>query len=120
MNIQKILIVEDSILSTNLIIHSIPQAEKYQITTATDGQRAWSELMKSHPDLIILDINMPNVTGWTFLEHLRFQKLSIPVAICTTEIVNEQKLRDYQIFAYIRKPIHKNQFMTLFQKLTSA
>ena len=54
----QILIVEDSIISRNLIIHSIPNSEKYNIRDAEDGQKAWYEVQRFQPDFIILDINM--------------------------------------------------------------
>jgi CheY-like chemotaxis protein len=117
MKIEKILIVEDSIISRNLLIHSIPDAEKYSIRDAEDGQKAWYEVQRFQPDFIILDINMPNVNGWTFLEQIRSENIMTPVIVVTTEIILEEKLKRLGVLAYIKKPIHKNHMHKIFEKL---
>lgn len=66
----KILIVEDDanladIYKTRLI------AEQFEVVTATDGEQALSWAMKEKPDLIILDIMMPKISGFDVLDILR-------------------------------------------------
>jgi CheY-like chemotaxis protein len=77
----KIMLVEDD---TNLseIYKARLEAEGYQISSAKDGEEALAMAVKEHPDLIISDIMMPNISGFDMLDILR----STP-GIETTKVV---------------------------------
>ena len=72
--------------------------------------------------LILLDINMPVMNGWEFLEHLRKIKFShkIFVAMVTSSInrSDKQKAADYpRIVSFLEKPLSKTAFLELFTKI---
>ncbi len=66
----KILLVEDD-LNLRDIYQARLTAEKYQVTTASDGEEALASAVKDKPDLILLDIMMPKISGFDVLDILR-------------------------------------------------
>jgi two-component system chemotaxis response regulator CheY len=84
---KNVLIVDDSGVLRKLIARSIRQCFNVgEIWEAGDGQLGLAELEK-HPntDLILLDWNMPNMDGITFLKAIRGKGIKTPVIMVTTE-----------------------------------
>jgi two-component system chemotaxis response regulator CheY len=82
---KKILIVDDS----PVIIMSLKQTlemASYEILTASDGAEALAAIKGGiKPDLIITDLNMPNMNGMDFIKNVRPLMRFIPILILTTE-----------------------------------
>ncbi len=60
------------------------------------------------PDLILLDLNMPLLNGWEFLDHMKERNLDLPVAILTSSInhVDKERSSEYEnVKAFLVKPI---------------
>jgi DNA-binding response OmpR family regulator len=66
----KILLVEDDINLRDIYSARLA-AEKYDIITASDGEEALATAVKEKPDLIILDVMMPKISGFDVLDILR-------------------------------------------------
>ena len=66
----KILVVDDEPDFRSAIQMRLETAG-YEVITAPDGQQAFSKVMDQHPDLILLDIHMPNEDGHFVLQRLR-------------------------------------------------
>jgi len=66
----KILLVEDD-FSLRDIYSARFQAEGYQVATASDGEEALATAVREHPDLIVLDVMMPKISGFDVLDILR-------------------------------------------------
>ncbi|MFI5240800.1 MAG: response regulator, partial [Candidatus Saccharimonadia bacterium] len=66
----KILLVEDDI-NLRDIYSARFAAENYQIMTASDGEEALATAVRERPDLIILDVMMPKISGFDVLDILR-------------------------------------------------
>jgi PAS domain S-box-containing protein len=104
----KILVVDDS-ASDRLIIKSM--LSEYYILTACDGVEAM-RMLEEHDgiNLLILDLNMPNMNGFQVLEALkedeRFRKLRTIILTNYDELDNEIKGLKLGAVDYIRKPIH--------------
>ena len=71
---KSILVADDEPLFREITVDAI-RAAGFRTTEASDGQEAIDELQRFKPDLVLLDINMPKVSGWGVLEHIA--KLSI-------------------------------------------
>lgn len=67
---KKILVVEDEVLLRDALIYKFEE-EGFTVTGAADGQAGLEEATQNHPDLILLDIIMPNMDGLTMLDRLR-------------------------------------------------
>jgi len=61
------------------------QDEGYRVETATDGATALKSVLEAPPDLIVLDVRMPNLNGWEFCEIVRRQSHTrdVPVLFLT-------------------------------------
>lgn len=66
----KVLLVEDD-LQLREIYGARLQAEGHQVVTASDGEEALAVAMRDHPELIVLDVMMPKISGFDVLDILR-------------------------------------------------
>jgi CheY-like chemotaxis protein len=80
----RILVVDDTLSLVDLI-RDILGAEGYEVSTCLIASRAYSLAQEITPDLVILDIVMPDVSGWDVLELLRDDPSlrRVPIVICT-------------------------------------
>jgi len=104
-NRPRILIIDDS-RSLVLSIVRIFQEEGFEVLTAFDGLEGLQKVREEHPDLIILDIVMPKLDGFQFLDLLR-QNSSIPVVVLTG-VHDKSRLRktiDLGANGYVIKPV---------------
>ena len=105
---KKILIVDDS--NTNVVLlEAILTSKGYKIKTALNVQEAYSMLEKDRPELILLDLLMPKISGYQFLDQLKNnnETREIPVIIVSavTDIMNIKKTLDMGAVDYIEKPV---------------
>ena len=84
MNERKVLVVDDDPAMRD-VLERILETENLTVYTATDGKDALQKTLSLKPDLILLDINMPNLDGLTFCKAIRVGKdtQNIPVIIVT-------------------------------------
>lgn len=111
----KILVVEDNDDILNLI-KIILELNNYEIVMASGGHEALNLLknMQELPDLILLDIMMPEISGWDVLDIMKSNKnwKKIPVIILTA-LAQEKDIKigkEKQVDGYITKPFEKNIF----------
>jgi len=87
-----ILLIDDSLTMLKSLQASL-QISGFQVETASDGVQAVNKLKAGlKPDLIITDINMPNMDGLTFIQHARQMLRFTPILALTTE--GQQAKRD--------------------------
>jgi DNA-binding response OmpR family regulator len=103
--VTRILIIEDNrdyaaTLAGNL------HREGYDVTIAASGTEGLDSARSSSPDLIILDLMLPAMSGFTVLQRLRDEGRTTPVVIMTARGAEEEKLRGFGLGAddYIVKP----------------
>jgi CheY-like chemotaxis protein len=105
----RILVIDDS--TTNIVLLEAILAEKgYIIETALNAKEAFLRIEKQVPDLILLDLLMPKVSGFDFLEQLRSDVRTsktpvIVISAITTDDENTRKINDLQTVDFLRKPI---------------
>ncbi|MCF7807446.1 MAG: PAS domain S-box protein [Candidatus Marinimicrobia bacterium] len=108
---RRILLIDDDVDSITLLKHYLSDTE-CTIDTANGVDEA-QELMKANkPDLITLDLQMPEVSGETFLKRIREKKeyQDIPVVVVSI-IAREQRGRIPGVVDFIPKPIQKQQLL---------
>ena len=103
-----ILIVEDDGLTQKLIARLL-ENRGYRVTIAGDGIEALLCLGKEEFNLILSDINMPNLDGFKLLEMMGQKGIKAPVIFMTSRTDPEDELRGFKLGAmdYIKKPIQK-------------
>ena len=101
---QHILIVEDD-LDIQDLLRNFLQEVGYEITIASDGMEAIALFSSAHFDLILLDIMLPKIDGFTVCELIRKQS-QVPIIMLTALNREEEQIRglDLQVDDYITKP----------------
>jgi len=104
-----ILVVDDS--NTNIVLlEAILEDKGYHIQTALSAKEAVSCIEKRVPDLILLDLLMPKISGFDFLEMLRVddKTVNIPVIVISAVIDDESINRILSLGAtgFIQKPVN--------------
>ncbi|MEE8306380.1 MAG: response regulator [Gammaproteobacteria bacterium] len=109
-----VMIVEDNELNMKLF-HDLLDAHGYQTLQTRNGMEALALAREHHPDLILMDIQLPEVSGLEVTKWLKEDdKLrSIPVVAVTAFAMkgDEERIREGGCEAYISKPISVLKFM---------
>ena len=114
---RKVLVVDDSKLMHKMYEVMLRQ---YPLVYALDGRQALERLREhSDVDLVLLDINMPNMNGLEFLAQLRADGGDVTVVIISTEGREEDTARGLEAGAdaYIKKPFHSEEILDVIQRL---
>jgi CheY-like chemotaxis protein len=112
-----ILVVEDEIV-TQRLTRKILEDRGYEVIVAADGVDALMALGKMNFDLIVCDINMPNMDGFKLLEFLNQKDILIPVIFVTIREDVEDEIKGLALGAkdYIRKPINRDLLLLRIRK----
>jgi CheY-like chemotaxis protein len=112
-----ILVVEDEIV-TQRLTKMILEERGYEVVVAEDGVDALMALGKIKFDLILSDINMPNLDGFKLVEFLNQKKIFIPVIFITVREDVEDEIRGLALGAkdYIRKPVNRDLLLLRIRK----
>lgn len=100
------MLVDD--VSTNLKCVSFILKNKYKLTMAKSGREALECVKTTIPDLILLDVRMPEMDGYEVIEHMKEnpETANIPVILVTADVEEDSKERGIALGAadFIRKP----------------
>lgn len=104
----KILVVDDS--TTNVVLlEAILDEKGYQIETALNAKEAYAIIENESPDLILLDLLMPKISGFDFLEEIRKNEKTknTPVIVVSalTDEENVEKIMKMGAIDFVKKPI---------------
>lgn len=101
------LVVEDSPTMRQLIALALRRIPALGFAEASNGAEALGMLAGRHFDLILLDINMPVMNGFAFLEQLSMTESPPPVIVISTESAREDIERAMSLgaVAYVTKPV---------------
>ncbi len=107
-----ILCIEDDLDTAELISEEL-ENRGYNVIVANNGRDGWSALLKSHPDIILSDINMPFMSGFEILEGLkaiapRFARVPFIFLTAMNDRNDELKGRLLGADDYVAKPIDFN------------
>jgi len=108
---RKILVVDDT-RNVQLLISDFLSAQEYEVLTASDGSEALEVVHESAPDLVLLDIMMPNMDGYQFISQLR-RESSTPVIMITAKQQEADIIKGFDLGAddYITKPFRLRELL---------
>lgn len=106
----KILVAEDN-PSNQKLISILLQKMGVEVTIAEDGQAAIEKAMSDSYDLILMDMQMPNLNGYDATRELRRQECKTPIIAVTANAMmgDEEKCLDAGCDGYLSKPIDRNK-----------
>ncbi len=113
-----VLVVEDNV-DLNAAVCEILESYGYRTSSATDGFAALEELEKQIPDVILCDIMMPGMDGYTLLQHTRADQAlrTLPFIFLTalTSTEDQKRAKGIGIEDYLTKPIDESHLITAIQ-----
>lgn len=119
---KRIFVVEDDLdiaelLEFNLVRHG------YLVSTFSDGSEAYDGILSDLPDLVILDLTLPGLTGMEICRYMRNTRRTqkIPIIILTARTAESDRLESIKSGAnkFITKPFSIKEVLTNVQDLTS-
>jgi len=122
---KKVLIVEDNELNMKLFADLL-EAHGYETRQTREGLKAIGIARSFHPDLILMDIQLPEVSGLEVTKWIKDDKTlaDIPVVAVTAFAMkgdgDEKRIRDGGCEAYIAKPITVTSFLETVRKFVEA
>ena len=110
----KILIVDD-VMSNVLLLKVLLTNEKFAIATASNGRQALEQVEKENPDLVLLDVMMPDMSGFEVVQHLKSNPntADIPIIFLTALNSTADIVKGFQVGAndFISKPFNKEELI---------
>lgn len=110
-NKHKILMIEDEMNICNLV-STILETNDYQVLTALNGNVGKTMLYSHHPDLVILDLGLPDMDGNDFIENIR-ESSDVPIIVLSARTDEWDKVKALDLGAndYITKPFSTNELL---------
>lgn len=119
---EKILVIDDD-LDTLRLVGLMLQRQGYQITAATNGQQGLEKAFDERPNLILLDVMMPDMDGYEVTRRLRDNPLTldIPILMFTAKTQLDDKVIGFEVGAddYLTKPTHPSELQSHVRALLS-
>jgi pilus assembly protein CpaE len=119
---EKILIIDDD-LDTLRLVGLMLQRQGYQISAATNGQQGLDKAFEEDPDLILLDVMMPDMDGYEVTRRLRQNPstMETPVLMFTAKTQLDDKVMGFEVGAndYLTKPTHPAELQARVKTLLS-
>ena len=120
---KKILVVEDD-TDNRRIVTKVLSVEGYRVVEATDGVEALAKVRTEQPDLILMDLAMPNMDGWEATRRLKSDPTtrSIPVVALTAVAMrgDEEQARAAGCDDYLSMPARPVAIRELVKKYTGG
>lgn len=117
---KRVLIIEDE-LDLVAALRLRLEANGYQVSEATDGQAGLNKAREEKPDLIILDVRLPRLDGFTLCRMLKFDEKfqNIPIILLTARIqqADVQQGMEAGADAYMTKPYKAEELLKKIKEL---
>lgn len=118
--LKRLLVVDDE---PNLLqaVAAVLRGEGFEVMTARNGKDALLQIAKFLPDLIVSDIRMPVMDGYTFARHLRSAPHTnlIPIVFLTAKDETEDRIEGFRsgIDVYLTKPFEPDELIAVIQNI---
>jgi len=108
----QIMVVDDD-KNTRMLLKAVLEAENYTVFTAENGEDALSVMDANHIDLVVLDIMMPRMDGYTFTKALRESNNNLPILMVSAKQLPSDKKHGFLVGTddYMTKPIDEEEML---------
>jgi DNA-binding response OmpR family regulator len=114
----KVLVVEDDPGILRTVADNL-RFEQYEVVTAADGETAYALQQREQPDLIVLDLMLPRMSGLEFCRKLRSEDVQVPVLMLTARGEEADRVRGLDLGGddYVTKPFSVSELMARVRAL---
>ena len=120
---KKILIVDDSALSRSMLKDAL-EKQGYHINLAEDGEKGLQAVIRDTPDLVLMDVVMPELNGWEACKRIRKAALSraVPIIIMTSKDTPQDMLQSFEVGAdeFLNKPVALDELFVAISRLLGS
>lgn len=114
MTLHRVLVVEDNRDNMTLIV-DVLSSMNYEVIQALDGQDGIDKAAQERPDLILMDLSLPKVDGWTATRQIKanpeLQKIPVIALTAHAMVGDREKALDAGCDDYVTKPINLPELM---------
>ncbi|MBD2517829.1 response regulator [Nostoc sp. FACHB-973] len=110
----RVLIADDE-ESSRVCLTIVLEDEGWEITQARDGKEALEKVLKSQPNLLILDYQMPELTGAEVYQHLQLHRIKLAVVLISSYTELEKLASSLGIAYFLHKPFDIPKLLTTIQ-----
>lgn len=115
---RNVLVVDDDPAVRRVLVQAL-QLEGYKVSTADDGEQALAVLEANHPDLVVLDVMMPKISGFEVLQRIRDtdSTSNLPVILLTAKSATEDVWEGWRrgVDYYMTKPFDVEELLTFIE-----
>lgn len=113
----KILIIDDEPAALKTLCDHL-EDQGYDVFTAPDGTDGLNRFIETLPDVVILEINLPDIHGFTILEDLKEEQENVKVIMITADHDMDTTIKAMKAgaFDYFRKPVHMEDLVIAIQR----
>lgn len=119
-----VMVVDYSSTRRELICHAIQRLEGMVVIEATDGADGLAKLDDIHPDLIVTDLDMPNLDGFGFIELLRrrpgHETTSVVVLVTEGATEDHDRAHSLGVRHYLTKPVRRHDLVSVVSEVMGA
>ncbi len=119
MRVSRVLLCDDSPVERMAVAHLLRQ-QGYEVDEAGDGESALHYLKHRSIDLLLLDLNLPEINGFEILSYLQVHRPGLPVIILSGMPVDEiqgeiHRLPNHEIPTLLLKPVNPEQLLQIVE-----
>jgi CheY-like chemotaxis protein len=112
----RLLVVDDD-PAIREMLEMLLDSEGYEVATATNGADALEALPRVHPDLILLDMKMPVMDGWEFMDHYRtLPDATAPVVVFSAAQDTGRRAAEVGARAFVAKPFAIDDLLRVLEE----
>ena len=115
---KRVLLVEDEVTLRGIIARNL-SARGHTVLEAGTAREALACLSVDRPDLLLLDINLPDRSGWDVLREMRRLGRSIPVVIVSAVRANAARIEEFHPLAFLPKPFPLEALLRVVEQAPS-
>ena len=119
----KVLAIDDS-RTIRSLVHKVMEEAGFECVLAEDGVDGVNRFAEENPDIVITDINMPNMDGFGVISTIRGGTTNrmVPILVLTTESADhlKAKARDAGATGWIIKPFDDQTIVSMVRRVTGA
>jgi len=114
-----ILVVDDD-PSIRRIVSEILAMEEYEVATAPNGAEALLAVEHDRPTLVLLDMRMPVLDGWGFVEALKERNIVVPILVMTAAQDTARWAAEVGAAGHLAKPFDMSELLAAVERLCGA